>query len=367
MPPFSSLEPGTPTPEQETTPASPVPSPSGNRPVSFVPHDSNGAIQQESVRIRAGRYGELDHHELIRLLDTIEDERARSRFRESIYISCFIWLVLAWVGFYGPKYLWHAPKVIDPMTVLRERELTQLNLPMLTPHAVPRPAAPPPKIDEKTLEHMRELTREHAVRNPEPPPPTPVPIQPQPTAAPNIPPPPVPTPQPRTPPPVVADAPAPQPSTRPNFNTNPSTPGDAMSRVLAGAAGDHSTGNYSNRRSGGPLNMGGAEILSDTQGVNFNAYIQRILRDIKRNWDPLIPEEAQPPLMKQGETYIRFTILPNGDIGEMHLDGSTHDDAINHSCWSAITTEGQYPPLPSQFHGPNLELRIHFLVNKQIE
>lgn len=107
----------------------------------------------------------------------------------------------------------------------------------------------------------------------------------------------------------------------------------------------------------------GAEILSDTQGVNFNPYLQRILREIYQQWIPLLPEEARPPLNKRGTTQIRFTINPDGSIAAMHLDGSTHDDALNRAAWGSITGVGQFPPLPKQFHGPNLELRIHYLVN----
>ena len=60
----------------------------------------------------------------------------------------------------------------------------------------------------------------------------------------------------------------------------------------------------------------GAEVLSDTQGVDFGPYLRRILSDIKRNWEPLpVPEEARPPLNKQGETLIRFVINPDGSIG----------------------------------------------------
>lgn len=113
--------------------------------------------------------------------------------------------------------------------------------------------------------------------------------------------------------------------------------------------------------------MGPAEILSDTQGVNFNPYLQRILREIYDVWIPLIPEEARPPLMKSGVTMIRFKILPDGTIGGIYLDGSTHDDALNRAAWGSITGVGQFPPLPSQFHGPNLELRIHYLVNQKTE
>ena len=105
----------------------------------------------------------MDEHELIHLLDSIEDERARSRFRESIYISLFIWIAIAWVVLYGPRYLWHAPKLVTPFEVLKQRELTQLNMPQLhaPPPSVPRPQ---PKLDNRTLEHLRSM---------EPPPPRP--------------------------------------------------------------------------------------------------------------------------------------------------------------------------------------------------
>lgn len=324
------------------------------------------AVSAASVRMRAGRYGDLEAHELLHLIDSIEDERARGRFRESVYISLFIWLAIAWFVFYGPRVLWHQTKLRMPADVIRERELTELRLPTLprvaapTPRAAAKPA-PKPALDDKTLEKLRAMTREPATPAPAPAPVAAQPVQPQPAAAP----PPPPVVQPRTPPPVVADAPTVQP-TKPNFG-KPSSAGSAIQDAITAAArnrggGSLDTGRPSSRST--PLNIGGAEVLSDTQGVNFDPYLRRILGDIKRNWDPLIPPEAQSPLFKQGEAYIRFTILPDGSIGAMHLDGSTHDEAINRSCWGSITSEGQFPPLPSQFHGPNLELRIHYLVNK---
>ena len=39
-----------------------------------------------------------------------------------------------------------------------------------------------------------------------------------------------------------------------------------------------------------------------------------------------------------------------GTIADMHLDGSSHDVAIDKSCWGSITREGQFPPLPRLFH-----------------
>ena len=326
--------------------------------------DPLSSAPQPPVRVRAGRYGELDTHELVQLLDSIDSEAQRARFRESIYISVFVWIVVAWFLFYGPRLLWHQPQLISPTDILKQRELTQLTDPALhLPHA----PVMKPTIDSKTMEHLKT----EAARRPAPAAPRPAePNAPAPApAATAPPPPPPPAPQPHAPVPNIPDAPS-APPTRPNFGSTPSVSQamkDALNAPRGGGVdfGDHSS--HSGRGSS-PLNLGGAEVLSDTQGVNFNPYLKRILADIYRNWLPLIPEEVQPPLSKEGQAYVRFTILPDGTIGAMYLDGSTHDQAINKSCWGSITTEGQFPPLPKEFHGPNLELRIHYIVShKPIE
>ncbi len=349
-------------------------------PLSFVPRTPLSAtVRPEPLRVRTSRYGELEAHELVKLLDTIEDERARSRFRESVYLSIFFWIALALVVFFGPKYLWHAPRVVLPSEVLRSRELTQLTAPVLT---APRLRSAPPAVDNHTLEHLRSNEPKAPAAPPRPAEPKlaprtetrPLPAAPTPnlqpaTAPPNLPP--APVPQPVTPrqPTAVPDAPRPQPS-RPNFNQVPSSAGDSIEQALNSArsgSGHDSGGVASRSRNGSDLGMGPAEILSDTQGVNFNPYLQRILHEIYDQWIPLIPEEARPPLMKQGVTMLRLRILPNGTIDFIGIDGSTHDQALNRAAWGSITGVGQFPPLPSQFHGPNLELRIHYLVNQKTE
>ena len=114
-----------------------------------------------------------------------------------------------------------------------------------------------------------------------------------------------------------------------------------------------------------PLNRAtGVEILTDTQGVDFGPYIRRALGMIKKNWLPLIPEEARPPANVQGETVIRFSISPDGKIRAMHLDGSSQHVNIDRAAWGAITAVGQFPPLPAEFKGSQLELRISFLTNR---
>jgi TonB family protein len=325
------------------------------------------------IKVQTGRFGELDEHELIHLLDSLDDERSKARFRESIYISIFFYLAVAWFLFYGPRVLFHQPRLISPTDVLKERDkqLTFLDAPKdlskslssRSSKAIGDKARTPQTLDKKTLEQLEAMRKAAA-----PVPPAPAP-QAQPTPQPTVqqpPPPPAPLPQhPPQQPQQLADAPRPAP-TQPNFRTPSQSAGDAVRQAADQAARSHGQGD--DYGSGVPSGRSGAntgvQVLSDTMGVDFNPYLRRILADIKRTWIPLIPEEARPPLNKQGETLIRFTILPDGRIAAMNLEGSSQDTAIDRAAWGGITGVGQFPPLPSSFKGPLLELRIDFLVNK---
>jgi hypothetical protein len=323
-----------------------------NAPLSFIPHNADGTASNASVVLRSGRYGDLSEHDLVRLLDSIEDERARSRFRESLYIAVFAWLALAALIIWGPHYLWHAPVLRSPIDVMKEHELTVLNAPVL-PH--PRPVAPPPDDRRPHEPHRASEPRPRATA-PEPttpqptPAPTPTPVQPAPTVAPPT--------HAIAPAPIV-DAPTPQPSAR-RAPFNAASPSDNLPGL---ASGSHENGPIVARgrgRGGAPLGTG-VEILSpNPDNVDFDPYLRRLLHQIYDQWLPLIPEEVQPPLSKTGSTLIRFRILPDGKIGGMWLDGSTHDDAINRAAWGSIVGVGQFEPLPHNYHQPSLELRIDF-------
>jgi hypothetical protein len=108
----------------------------------------------------------------------------------------------------------------------------------------------------------------------------------------------------------------------------------------------------------------GIEILSDTQGVDFAPYLKQILPSIRSAWINLLPEESRPPVNAQSETVIRFKIGPDGKILAMHLEvGSLHQMKSDRAAWAAIVSIGQYPPLPTKFTGPYLEIRLAFRVN----
>jgi hypothetical protein len=111
---------------------------------------------------------------------------------------------------------------------------------------------------------------------------------------------------------------------------------------------------------------GGIEVLSDTQGVDFSNWLNRWHHETQRTWDPLIPDEVNPPLNKSGMVAIRFKVLPNGRLmeGSLILEGRSGDTALDRAAWGALTGSN-YPQLPKDFHGPYLELRAFFLYNME--
>jgi TonB family protein len=313
------------------------------------------------TKVRTGRFGELDEHELIHLLDALDDERARAQFRESVYISTILCLAIAWFLFYGPHVLFHQPYYKDTISAMKEHDQQViLNAPPIKP--MPKVA---PKIDRKTMDQLQKQARE---ARPTPQPPAPAAPAPQPsqeqahTTAPPVPQPLAPVPNaPKAAPSIEAPLPA---APQPKIANNAQSAHDAMQGL--GRMGRSGAEFPPTAGGAGPL-QGGVQILSDTQGVDFSAYIRKVVSDTKRNWEPLIPEEVEPPLLKRGQVSIRFTILPGGQIGAMTLETPSGDVALDRAAWGAITSEGQFPPLPIQFHGPQLELRFIFMYNEPIK
>lgn len=106
--------------------------------------------------------------------------------------------------------------------------------------------------------------------------------------------------------------------------------------------------------------LGALDILSDTQGVDFGPYLQRILQDVRENWYHLIPESAE---MKKGKLAIEFAITSDGKVADMRLVATSGDVALDRPAWGSITASNPFPPLPSDFTGPYLALRFRFYYN----
>jgi TonB family protein len=109
--------------------------------------------------------------------------------------------------------------------------------------------------------------------------------------------------------------------------------------------------------------MGSIEILTDTMGVDFGPYLQRVLHDIRMNWYNLIPKSAHAPMMKKGRVTIEFAILKDGQVAGMKLVKTSGDVELDRGAWGGITGSNPFPPLPTEFGGQFLGLRFAFYYN----
>jgi TonB family protein len=119
----------------------------------------------------------------------------------------------------------------------------------------------------------------------------------------------------------------------------------------------------SNPSSTGATARSGLEVISDTQGVDFGPYLQTVEKSLKLNWYAVIPESARAPIMKKGEVGIEFASLKDGKVAGMKLVSRSGDVALDRGAWDGITASNPFPPLPTEFAGSSLALRVHFYYN----
>jgi hypothetical protein len=309
------------------------------------------------------RWLNYDSHELLEMISDLEDERRWARLREGILWAVLLHILLLSAFTWIPKYVFKVPQLKDPFDAINSREdLKYIDVPpdalrALQPKTVTKPVPQrQPQVDKKTLEALNKPTP--------PPPPT---TEPQPTT-----PTPTQTPAPVTPAPTQLpqlETPHPSATPRPNFAMGSQNPADQLRDAMRGAA--RSPGGGQQNIGGGGLRMhpgagsGGVEVLTPTN-VDLSAWLQHWHYETERTWDPLIPDEVNPPILKSGMVAIRFKVLPNGRLmdGSLTLDGRSGDTALDRAAWGALTGSN-YPPLPKEFTGPYLEMRAYFLYNME--
>ncbi len=323
---------------------------------------------QTPSAVRGSRWADYETHELLEMISELEDERRWSRFREGVLWAVLAHIVLLSLLTWIPRYVFKTPKIIDPFDAIKQRQdLTYLDLPpdvmrqLHKPKVVPKPPANKPLIDKQTMEEMKRQAEQAPAPAPPPPPEQQAPVQPKEQAS---------QPVPNNPQSEAPEAPRPKAvPARPNFALGSGNPADQLQQDMLGAMHSHGQQGYgdmpSSRLSMHPgAGTGGVQILSDTQGVDFNSWLQRWHFITERTWDPLIPDEVNPPIVKAGVVVLHFKVLPNGQVIDMQLDGRSGDTGLDRAAWGAITGSS-YPPLPRDFHGPYLELRAWFLYNEQ--
>jgi TonB family protein len=322
-------------------------------------------------------YRELDER-VPHLLIQLQDDLERSRWREAIWISIIVHLVLAivlWNLNLIEKFIpWHTAVVI-PVSATKDKDVTFLTLPPDAQRITRKPdtniasdknriaMTRHPQLDVKELQKILAT----------PPPGAPGLTGPRALQA--------------AAPQAAQNQPAPQPgqpaAPRPQFDSNqtaqlqaPPKPnlfskygggmsaGSAIQQATQAAAASRGQGgqegDFGLNTGARGRQYGAFDVLSDTQGVDFGPYLQRILEDVRQNWYRLIPESAE---MKKGKLAIEFAITKDGKIADMRLVATSNDVALDRAAWGGITSSNPFPPLPSEFTGPYLALRFRFYYN----
>jgi hypothetical protein len=227
-------------------------------------------------------------------------------------------------------------------------------------------------------------------------------------AAPTIEPPPMPTPQPEAPKKELPNAPVPQPNAvAPNPQPqqgargdlpktplkleNPdmpvpqqglilpknTSPGDTIrdaarsagkinSPAPIGGAGQLPGGRPGGGAGGRGTAGAGVEMLTDTEGVDFNDYLRRVYITVKQNWYAVMP--ASVSLGDQGVVSLQFKIMRDGGVpdGDPQRVFGSGKEPLDRAAISSIRASNPFPQLPAQFKGPYIELRFTYYYNLPI-
>jgi outer membrane biosynthesis protein TonB len=283
-----------------------------------------------------------------------------------VHVGLIIFLVLI------PKiFPTHVPTQEE--TELARQQLTYLLPP--EPPAAKTPPAPKLRIDPKTLNKV--APRAEPQPEPKPTPTAPAPTPKPPAELPDAPRPQVPVapaPQQQTQPaPSQLEPVKPSPQQNPN-RLNLQLPSASLHDQLQEAI-QHSTSGGGiqvpdeggiPRGPGGPGGPGmqpGAQILTPTEGVDFSSYIQRLLATLKRNWYAVMPQSAM--MGDKGMVSTTFQINRDGSVPapDPLLDRTSGKGPLDNAAMSAIHASNPFEPLPSEFKGPYIRLRIVFLYN----
>jgi outer membrane biosynthesis protein TonB len=313
------------------------------------------------------------------LTETRTEDRAKSDLARNISSVVFhILLILAILV--EPKVFPARPKTQDELDLAR-RQMT-----ILLPPGAFETAKPTPRR-ERPAETMKVDPR--IIRKVAPPEPTPAPAPPKqpervvkelpsaPVPKPNVTPPDSTSPTPKTDSPkqpLKLETPEEQP--QPNSLLLPkNSPGRAIQDSMRDAAkmnaprpigGDGPIPTRGAPGGGGRGSVGaGIEMLTPTEGVDFNDYLARVYQSVKRNWFAVMPASVE--LGDKGVVSLQFRIMKNGGVpdGEPVKVFGSGKEPLDRAAISSIRTSNPFEPLPPAFSGPYIELRFTYYYNLQ--
>lgn len=98
----------------------------------------------------------------------------------------------------------------------------------------------------------------------------------------------------------------------------------------------------------------GVQIVTDREGVDFEPYLRELVIELMHNW--------KEPTGKSGLAFTRLQIKPDGTIraSDPVLERTSGDETVAEAATADILASKPFKPLPAEFHGVYLEVRIAF-------
>jgi len=111
----------------------------------------------------------------------------------------------------------------------------------------------------------------------------------------------------------------------------------------------------------------GLQMLTPTDGVDFDSYLARVYASVKQNWFAVMPESAK--LGDRGVVSLDFKIMTNGSVptGDPVLMRTSGKEPLDRAAVSSIRSSNPFEPLPSAFKRPYIELRFTYYYNLPID
>lgn len=322
----------------------------------------------------------LEDHSTPRLLIQLQDDLSRARRREAFWISVVVHMIVILLIVNSDRLIRLLPQralIVATSALDNQKDVTFLEMPADEQKVSKRPdtniisdkdrtaMSRAPQLDREELKRILDANRPGAPGLTAPPaesqpapPASGAGQSPQQQPAPSA-------------PPVDRNLQAKltAPPSNPFAKNAPMSVGSQIAQAAQAAAANRGrfggdNGNYGLGIGARPTAaMGPMDVLTDTMGVDFGPYLQRVLHDVKMNWYNLIPESARAPIMKKGKVSIEFAIMKDGSVAGMKLIATSGDVALDRGAWGGITASNPFPPLPGEFGGQYLALRFHFYYN----
>ncbi len=103
------------------------------------------------------------------------------------------------------------------------------------------------------------------------------------------------------------------------------------------------------------------QLLSDSQGVDFTSYLRQILQTVRRNWQAVMPESVR--MGRRGKVSVVLSINRNGQIGKLVFSEQSGVESLDKAAVAGVSMSQPFPPLPSEFKGPEIRVQFNFGYN----